>query len=153
MNFPVREDGGATKLPPKIKTIMNELKSRLTSLSSPFNRNQSHSENVKKAKEIILSLYEYCLSNEHLDEEGFFDIIEALFVDYLTEYELRLDFLIDVVELITPDKLEKDVKEELKAVAKEAFATYKVRKELKENTQLRKELIKALQEKSYAGEH
>jgi len=172
VNFPTGGRGTA-ELPPKIKTIMNEIKSRLSSLSSnPFNRKKTRSENVKKAKEIVLSLYEFCLSNEYLDEEGFFDIMESLLIDYLTEYEPQLekrplfkvmpsfikDFLLEysityLVELITPDNLAKEVKEELKIVAKEAFATYKVRKELGENLQLRKELIKALQEKSYAGKH
>ena len=142
-------------IPQNIKSIMSELAKGLPLITSFVGFFY-----LRKIRAKVLRLYNEAISNENLGEEAFFDFMESVFIDSLyglkAQYENKpflRPFLIPpssklaekvleiTASLIAPKEFDKELKEELKTVAREAFQSFLAKEEISKDKQLQEQII------------
>ena len=148
------------KLPKNIYGVMRKISKALPFITSFFSLFYLNDVRGK-----VWELYQAAISDEKLGEEAFFDLMEIVFLNSLyslsayRKRNLLYRILIGkpnskITEkalewsaiLISPKSFDKELREELKAVAKEAFHTFLAREKLSKNKNLKKEIVLRLKE-------
>jgi len=147
------------ELPKNIYGIMQKLSKSLpvASLFSLFY--------LKEIREKVWNLYQEAISDEQLGEEAFFDLMEIVFLNslYYLKAQRKKNLLYRIfigkpgskasekalewsAILIAPKEFDKELREELKAVAREALQTFLVRERLEQNEEIKKNIFLRLEE-------
>ena len=97
---------------------------------------------VQKIQADIMQIYQFCMSRKEYQEEGFWEIMEYLFMQLMQQHQCSPDMLEQIAIIIAPPEMGSD---DFVDTAKEAYDTHLLKQKL-ENDEKLKRVVKEWKE-------